>query len=182
VSDDVEQPAEPEPKSRRGRKDNARDGYGNYAESEEAQTRDAQAFRLRSKGATLDEIAVALGYYDRSHVRRQIKKHLETIVPPAANEYRQIMDAQLDELYRRALAVMDTEHFTVSHGQIVYSPGTEFAGDPVPLTDDSPVLAAMDRILKIQQRRAALWGLDAPAQQRIQVQNVRVTVDGADDV
>lgn len=177
-------PTSPEQPRRRGpgRRDNARDGYGKYIESEESQERDAKAFRLRAKGATLEEIVIALGYHDRSHVRRSLKKHLDTIVPPAADEYRHIMDAQLDELYRRALAVMDAEHFTISHGQIVYAPGTEFAGQPVPLTDDAPVLQAMDRILKIQARRAALWGLDAPTQQRIQVQNVRVTVDGADDV
>jgi len=159
-----------------------RDGYGRFNENPDTQDRDAAAFRLRAKGATYDEIAVALGYADRGHVHKQLSRHLASIVPPAAEEYRQIMDAQLDELYRRALAVMDAEHFTVSNGQIVYAPGTEFAGQPVPLEDDAPVLQAMDRMLKIQARRAALWGLDAPTQSRLQVQNVRVTVDGADDV
>lgn len=159
-----------------------RDGKGKFAEDPEALRRDADAFRMKAKGATYDEIAVALGYYDKSHAHASIKRHIATIVPPAAAEYRQVMDAQLDELMRRAVAVMDSKHFAISHGQIIYEPGTEFGEDGKPLIDDGPVLSAIDRVLKIQQRRAALWGLDAPAQQRIQVQNVRVTVDGADDV
>ncbi|WP_188195602.1 hypothetical protein [Nonomuraea sp. SYSU D8015] len=34
-------------------------------------------------------------------------------------------------------------------------------GDGAPLVDDGPKLAAIDRLLKIQARRAALLGLDA---------------------
>lgn len=161
-----------------------RDGYGKFIEDPAAQQRDADAMRMRAKGATYQEIVVALGYSNRSHVQQAIKRHLAGIVPPAAAELRQTMDDQLDELLRRAVAVMDTTHFAISHGQIIYHPDDDEFGDTgrKPLTDDSPVLAAIDRVLKIQARRAALWGLDAPAQQRIQVQNVRVTVDGADDV
>lgn len=164
--------------------DYARDGFGKFIEKPDTQHRDAEAFRLRARGATFEEIAVALGYYNKGAVANALKKHLATIVPPAVEEYRAIMDAQLDELYRRGLAVMDTEHFTVSNGQLIYHPeDNEFGiGPRKPLMDDAPVLSAMDRLLKIQHRRAALWGLDAPSTQRIQVQNVRVTVDGADDV
>lgn len=161
-----------------------KDGKGRFIEHPDTPARDAEAFRLRAKGLTYDEIAIAQGYYDKSHVARSIKRHLANTVPPAADEYRNIMDSQLDELYRRGLAVLDAKHYTVSHGQIVYHPDdNEFgAGPRIPLEDDAPVLAAIDRLLKIQARRAALWGLDAPTAQRIQVQNVRVTVDGADDV
>jgi len=161
-----------------------RDGYGQFTDNPDAQRRDAQAMRLRAKGATYEEISIALGYHDRSHVRSAIKRHLATIIPPAAEELRQTMDDQLDELYRKAVAVLESEHFTVSHGQIIYHPDDDEFGNSgrKPLIDDAPVLSAIDRVLKIQARRAALWGLDAPSQQRIQVQNVRVTVDGADDV
>lgn len=141
--------------------------------------------RLRAKGATFDEIAVALGYANKGHAQVAIKRHLDNIVPPAADEYRRVMDAQLDEMQRRVVAIMDTEHFTVSHGQLVYHPDDDEYdpnGKRKPLLDDAPVLASVDRWLKIQARRAALWGLDAPTQQRLQVQNVRVTVDGAEDV
>jgi hypothetical protein len=41
--------------------------------------------------------------------------------------------------------------------------------DGEPVLDDAPVLAAIDRLLRIQERRARLLGLDAPTRSRIEV-------------
>jgi hypothetical protein len=161
-----------------------RSGKGKFVEDPAAQARDAEALRMRAKGETNSVIAVALGYYDAAAADKAIKRRLAEVKTPAAEEARQLMDLQLDEIFRRAVAVMDSEHFALSGGQIIYHPDdNEFGDGPrTPLRDDAPVLAAIDRVLKIQARRAALWGLDAPTQQRLTVQSVKVTVDGADDV
>lgn len=39
--------------------------------------------------------------------------------------------------------------------------------DGVPLVDDAPMLSAMDRILKVMERRAKLLGLGAPTSIRV---------------
>ena len=63
---------------------------------------------------------------------------------------------------REAWDVLQRNHVVVSQGRVV-----ELDGVPIP--DDAPVLAAIDRLLKIQERRAKLLGLDAPTQSRVEV-------------
>ncbi|GAA2395473.1 hypothetical protein GCM10010404_61300 [Nonomuraea africana] len=65
---------------------------------------------------------------------------------------------------------------TVSQGRVVRL-GQPFIDDDgnaavddgrgEPLEDDAPVLAAIDRMLKIQERRAKLLGLDIPVKQLV---------------
>jgi len=50
-------------------------------------------------------------------------------------------------------------HFKTNGGEIVRDPETGEA-----LVDDAPVLAANDRLLRIQERRAKLLGIEAPQQ------------------
>ena len=50
----------------------------------------------------------------------------------------------------------------VSQGRLIY-----LGDDPQPLADDAPVLAAVDRLLKIQERRARLLGLDQPTKSTV---------------
>jgi hypothetical protein len=64
--------------------------------------------------------------------------------------------------------VLERNHVTVSHGRIIRGENEE------PLLDDGPVLTAIDRLLKIQERRAKLLGLDAPARHEV------VTLDALD--
>jgi hypothetical protein len=65
--------------------------------------------------------------------------------------------AALDTAERAAWLVLRKDHIHVQHGKIV----RHESGEPV--LDDGPVLNAIDRILKISERRARLLGLDAPA-------------------
>jgi hypothetical protein len=97
-------------------------------------------------------------------------------VQEPAEELRQLELMQLDELARAARAVLERKHLMVSHGKIVRL-GQPFVNDDgnaevddgrgEPLKDDAPVLAAIDRLLKIQERRAKLLGLDIPVKQLI---------------
>jgi len=61
----------------------------------------------------------------------------------------------------------------VSGGKIV------LGGDGEPLIDHGPVLLATDRLLKIHERRARLWGIDAPVQGQTGM-TVRYEVVGVD--
>jgi hypothetical protein len=76
--------------------------------------------------------------------------------------------ARLDALQGRTWAVMEREHVTVSHGKIIRGE------DGKPLRDDGPLLAAVDRLLKIAERRARLLGLDAPTRTEL------ITLDQVD--
>lgn len=136
------------------------------------------AFQLRARSRTLGEIARQLGYVDASHVRKALKRHIDATVGPAAAEYRREMDAQLDEMQQAAVEVLERRHYTISNGAPVYlGEGTD-----QPLEDDGPVLSAIRTILSVQERRAKLWGLDAPTKVQAEVRNVKITIEGADDV
>jgi hypothetical protein len=143
---------------------------------------------MRSRSCTLDEIAIALGFVDRSHARKAIQRHTASIVRPAADEYRAMMDEQLDSMHREVLRVLETTHYKVNNGVVVHHRPAECKCTEmpcehfVPLLDDSPVLAAVDRLVKIQESRRKLYGLDAPVKHDVSVSQVTVKVEGADDV
>lgn len=113
--------------------------------------------------ATLSEAAAAVGDLTRAigetTVRRRIKMEIDSRVTPLSAELRQLELDKLDDLARRAYQIIGTPHFVLQYGEPVRSPTTgEY------LIDDSPVLAAIDRLLKVAERRAKLCGLDAPVQ------------------
>lgn len=71
--------------------------------------------------------------------------------------------ARFDRLEAAALIVLERHHITVNNGQIIRI-------DDEPLLDDAPVLAAIDRLNRIEDGRLKnneslrrLFGLDAPA-------------------
>jgi hypothetical protein len=172
--------------------DRPRKSNGDFASAPDAPERDAEAFRMRSRGSTLNEIAVALGYSNATHVSVSLRRHVDRYVRPAADEYRALMDERLDHMRRETMRVLETTHYKVSDGRVIYHAPCDCPRDIYgdgghcphwkPLEDDSPVLAAVDRLLKIEERQAKLHGLDAPVKQRVEVANVTVKVEGADDV
>lgn len=134
--------------------DRPRSGKGRFIRTPESAKRDADAADLRAQGWTYAAIATELGYHDKSDARTGIQRALREIVEEPATRLRTLELSRLDAMYEAAMAVLERRHVTVSHGKIVYQ------GDE-PLIDDAPVLQAIDRLLKIQARRAALLGLDA---------------------
>lgn len=126
---------------------------GQYIRTLEGAERDAEAARLRARGWNYTQIGDALGT-DRGNAHHAVQRALAAAVREAADEVRELELTRLDDMYAAVIAVLEAKHFTVSHGKVVYL-GKE------PLVDDAPVLAAVDRLLKIQERRAKLLGLDA---------------------
>jgi len=77
-----------------------------------------------------------------------------------------LRDGELEELQRAAqlaLAVIAQDHYTVSHGRVVRD------ADGVPIIDVEQKLRGLDRLLRIQERRAKLMGLDAPVEAKIEI-------------
>ncbi|MDP4501043.1 hypothetical protein [Nonomuraea turcica] len=130
-----------------------RGGNGRYTRDPATAHRDAEACRLRARGLTYQQIADQLGT-TRSNAYEAVQRAIADIVREPAEEVRQLELMRLDEMHTAALAILEARHFVVDRGEVV-----EWEG--APLIDDGPKLAAIDRLLKIQARRAALLGLDA---------------------
>lgn len=124
--------------------------------------REAQAARYRAEGWTYHRIATELDYADASGARKAVQRALKASVRDANDTAIHLELNALDELAREAWAVLKRDHVVVSQGRVVM-----IGEEAVP--DDAPVLAAIDRLLKIQERRAKLLGLDAPTKSRVEV-------------
>ena len=95
--------------------------------------RRAKALQLRIGGATLDAIASTLGYAQRANAMRDIDKAIDSITRPDALS---LVKVEMERLDAMQLSIWLKAK----------------AGD----------FNAIDRLLKIMQRRAKLLGLDAP--------------------
>lgn len=135
---------------------------GKYTRTEDTAERDAAAAHLRARGKSYRMIAAELGYADGSGAYKAVQRALKAIVVEASAEVRSVELIRLDRMWIAAQAVLEAEHFVVSQGKLIYK------GDE-PLADDAPVLAALDRLLKIQERRSRLLGLDAPVKTQVTV-------------
>jgi hypothetical protein len=130
-----------------------RKGNGRFLKTAQSAERDAEALRMKTRGMTLQAISDALGYGGHANVSTALDRAVAAIVGPDAQVYYQIQMTQLDDLTARVYKVLDGDHPLVSEGQIVRDNG-------VPLSDPSVTLAAVDRMLRLMERRAKLMGLD----------------------
>ncbi len=131
-----------------------RAGRGRFTKQSATAVRDAEAAQLRADGLTYQAIADRLGMSHRDLARRAVERALAATVREPADELRQLELIRLDALWLEAVKVMTTEHVTVNQGRVVELDG-------LPIKDDGPTLAAIDRLLKIMERRAKLVGLDS---------------------
>jgi DNA-binding transcriptional MerR regulator len=139
---------------------NPRDGSGRFIYTMDAAERDAEACRMRSKGTTFADIADALGYSDESHAYRGVQRTIKRIIQEPAEELRAMELERLDRMYEVVHKVLERQHLTISHGKIIYHGET-------PVEDTGPILSSIDRLLKIQERRAKLLGLDAATKTQV---------------
>jgi len=135
-----------------------RSAQGRYIRTPDSAERDADACRLRNLAMPYDEIAAQMGYADRSAARKAVERAMLLTVQEPAAAQRTLQLGRLDLLFREAWAVLKAEHIAINNGRVIMNP----ANSNEPLRDHAPVLAAIDRLLKIEERRAKLLGLDAP--------------------
>lgn len=154
-----------------------RDGKGRYTRSMTTVERDAEAARLRTRGHGYREIGELLGFTTQAAHEAVKRAMAEAIAEPAA-AVRDMELGRLDTMYVAVLEILERKHVTISQGGIVQIRVLDEDGQPIlighdpetgrpiyketDLLDDKPALEAVDRLLKIQARRAALLGLDSP--------------------
>jgi hypothetical protein len=138
----------------------ARNAKGKYVRDVATATRDAEAARLRTRGVAYDAIASQLGYASKGAAYDGVHRALMAVVAEAGEDVRRIELERLDRMWESALAIAERFHVVVSNGRVVYD------GER-PVEDDMPALQAIDRLLRIQERRARLLGLDAPTKTEV---------------
>lgn len=131
------------------------DVTGQFVPNPETLERDTEAARLRGKGWTWQAIADHLGYADRATAHKAVQRLRIAIITPAIDEMRDAEDAKLDKVETACMAVLEAKHLKFHDGAALTHEGE-------PVIDDTAVLAATAQLLKVAERRARLWGLDAP--------------------
>lgn len=137
-----------------------RGSNGRFVPTEAALQRQAEACRLRMRGLSYGAIAKELGYADASGARFAVQRALQVTVQEPADEVRTLELERLDSMFRLTLQVAEDMHPTVSAGKVLDVP------------DHTLRLAAVDRLLRIQERRARLLGLDAPQRVSVDAENL----------
>ena len=105
----------------------------------QAAARQKQALKLRLAGASYEDIATQLGYAGRGNAWRSVMAALKATLQEPADQVRILEAARLDRL----LLGVWTQAAKGNQG-------------------------AIDRAIKIMERRAKLLGLDAPSKQQIE--------------
>lgn len=122
----------------------------------EVETRQNQALRLRREGLEYSDIATKLGYANHTGAMKAALAALNRQPAEDAPIVRQLELERLDALWRAAWRQLNMDHVLVSHGRVIEG-----------VVDEGAKLAALDRLLRIQERRAKYLGLDEATKTRI---------------
>lgn len=150
-------------------------GRPTKAQAIEITKRRARAAQMRTDGAPWWKIADELGYGSPGAACQDVMRARQAAMAEMRENVTALRDkelALLDTLEDTALAVLAKYHYALSGGVIVRDgvPVIDLeTGDAIiaegagsPLEDDGPVLAAIDRLVKIAESRRKLLGLDSP--------------------
>ena len=124
--------------------------------------KDARALTYRAQGWTYDRIATEMRYHDRSAARKAVERAISTDVRESNEAAKALLLADLNNAKQAVWAVLEANHLVISDGRVV-----ALDGEPIP--DDEPVLKAVDRLVKINQELAKIYGVYAPVQSRVEV-------------
>ena len=160
--------ADPDQTPRRGRGNpdqESRTGKGRYDRTLKGAERDGYAAELRAQGLTYREIGEHLGI-DNSNALRAVQRAIRAACAEPGRQLIELEVARLEMITDAALAVLQRDHVTVSHGKIIRD------DDGNPLLDDGPKLAAIDRYVRARESFRKLLGLDAAIKVDAQVTEV----------
>lgn len=129
--------------------------------------RRVRVIELREQGLSFREISREIGV-SLGLVHRDFEASIERILEPNVAAYRAEHTARLHKMRAVVEDIIDRRHVVVQQGHVVSEIlGSDDDGQPIfgePLEDDSIVLAAMDRLHKIDEAERKLLGLDAKAE------------------
>lgn len=161
-----------------------RGGNGKFRRSTETAARDARAAELHGQGWTYERIAAELGFASKGHAHNAVQRAYDAIDLEGVERAKKADLERLDRLIEQAWAVMLRPHFAVSNGRVVRrfvdverdEDGIERLdadGKEIPVfedvMDDAPILAAVAHIRALLERRARIYGYDAPTRARVEV-------------
>lgn len=134
--------------------------------------RDREAARLKAVGHSLEEIAEMLdltdrrtGEFDPRRAAKAVQRGL-TAVYRFTNEETKLQELQsLDEMERHLWQSLRREHVLVQQGRVIMIEGQV-------IQDERFVLEALDRILKIKERRSKYLGLDAQVRLSVEADQI----------
>lgn len=122
-------------------------------------------YELRLAGKTIRQISAITGI-PPSTVYRRLDCAIRALLQEPREAVLKLELDRLDHLQQAVVKIMGRDHFVVSEGRVVRPVvAVDENNKPVfgePLIDDAPILQALDRFLKIQDRRERYLGLAAP--------------------
>lgn len=134
--------------------------------------RDREAARLKAVGHTLEEIAEMLdlkdwttGEYDPRRAANAVRHGLHAVVKFSTDEMRLQELESLDAMEQHLWQQLRREHVLVQQGRVIMVEGQV-------IQDERFVLEALDRILKIKERRAKYLGLDAQVRLSVEADQI----------
>jgi hypothetical protein len=135
-----------------------RGGGGRYAVDVTATERADHALKLRAAGLEWAEVAAAAGYAGPGPAHRAVMRLLDGRTAESVDHLRQVEGAHLDRAQRELWAVVMDPGPLVSAGKVIY--GSD--GKPEPNRDVQ--VNALNALIRLSQRRARIFGMDAPSQ------------------
>lgn len=129
--------------------------------------RDSEALSYRARGWTYERIANEMGYANRGGAQKAVKRAIDSSVRETNEEAKSIILTDLNAAKQAVWAVLEANHLVVSEGRVVRL-------DDTPLLDHDPVLRAVDRLVKIDQEMAKIFGTYAPVKHEVR------TIDAID--
>lgn len=140
--------------------------------SEKTKHQQSYILKRRRDGISFPMIAEEMGM-TQGYVYKLYKKALKEIIVEDVEEVRKMELLRLEQLEEEVLNVLRAFHPVINSGEVVRDVVEDESGAPlinpqtgnpvtVRLQDTGPKLAAVDRAIKLMERRARLLGLDAP--------------------
>lgn len=156
------------------------DAHGNAKRIVVAERRN-KAIKLKNTGLTWYQVAEAVGYLDSSgnpspaaacmDVSRALKQQVQDL-RQNLEEMVLMADTRDDDIRRRLNLILSQKHPLVQGGRIVKDEDGET------VYDLSPIFAAIDRLMKLEQAFAARHGLNAPEKLQVALDR-RVDLESA---
>lgn len=147
-----------------------------FIRTEDQAELDVEALRLRSRGQTYRQVAAQMEC-DVSTAHARVQRALQAIPATAVAEYRTLELEKLDAWEQATLKILEAKHVFVSQGgKVVYDVDED--GVTSKIIDDEPTMKALHTLMKIQDQRAKLLGLYAPARSQVEI----TTYEGGGEV
>jgi hypothetical protein len=161
-----------------------RNRKGRFTRTAVERKRDYRAAELHGQGWSYQRIADELGFASRGHAHNAVTRAYADMPTEEAQQARKADLDRIDRLIEQAWQVMITPHLTVNNGKVIrHFVGLETDDDGIErldpdgktipvfedVLDDGPKLAAVNTIKGLLERRARIFGYDAPAKSRVEV-------------